>query len=210
MSAEGQSEARARVTWSEVTNQRPPDNISLARCKSIPDSDLLLVSAPGERSRIETCKPAEKIGKYPFHFYFAPIRPPSLAIVWLLFCLVKNVCVTVSLHSSKNWVSCIICLRCKAHYYQHETDPRLRLHYSAITVPGKTLSYKFLDYLGADIPTFSSLLPCSDHPAHVSHHTPGLDTSKSQVKVRMSVSSMFTFKRQQPSIVQKKDEIVWF
>ena len=57
MSAEGQSEDRVQVTWSEVTNQRPAENISLARCKSIPDSDLLLVSAPGERSRIETCKP---------------------------------------------------------------------------------------------------------------------------------------------------------
>ena len=173
MSAESQSKARTRVTWSALTNQRPADNISLARCKSIPDSDLLLVSAPGERSRIETnlqtCGENQKTSLS----LLLLIHPPSLAIVRLFFCLVKNAWVIVSLHSSKNWVSCIICLlQCKSHY-KHETKPRLRLHYSAITVPGKTLSYKFLDYLVADIPTLSSLLPCSDHPVHVSHHTPG-------------------------------------
>ena len=128
-----------------------------------------LVSAQGERSRIETCGENRETSLS----LLLCIQPPSLAIVQLLFCLVKNAWVIVSLHSSKNWVSCIICLlQCKSHY-QHETKTRLRLHYSAITVPGKILSYKFLDYLVPDIPTLSSLLPCSDHPVHVSHHTPG-------------------------------------
>ena len=58
----------------------------------------------------------------------------------LLLCLFKNVRVIVSLHSSK--LSVIhLSNNYRSHYQQYETDPSLRLHYSAITVSGKTLSY---------------------------------------------------------------------
>ena len=66
-------------------------------------------TAHGERSRIETCEPAEKIGKYPFpfHFYLPSLQSLLHLDCYSWFCLVKNVCVIVSSNSSRNWVSFI-------------------------------------------------------------------------------------------------------